>query len=307
MSNSTSTVKKKQAIALSRKPLGETLMEAGLISASQIEIALREQKIQGMRIGEIFALHNWVEQVTADFFVEKWTSLLEAERKRPLVYYFKEAGLLNSEQINELLKLQQRKENKVRFHRLAVEQGYLRQLTVDFFLSHLFNIYNPHNCSFTDVYGLLRKYNEGETSFINVELKQAPLVGVSLKEVGLDGSNLRKANLRGSNLSHSSLVQVNLAGANLTQAVLTDSNLERACLNHANLQEAHLDRANFKNASLQNANLKRAYLFQASFIDTDLRGAELDSSYPYDIYYSMDTLLPDGFDPQKAGWKLANR
>lgn len=63
-------------------------MEAGLISASQIEMALREQDDYGMKIGEIFALHNWIEQRTADFFVEQWPFLVSEKSKKPLAYYF---------------------------------------------------------------------------------------------------------------------------------------------------------------------------------------------------------------------------
>jgi uncharacterized protein YjbI with pentapeptide repeats len=288
------------------KPLGEILMEAGLISASQIEMALKEQQVYSMKIGEIFALHNWLKQETADFFVDKLPYLAKEPEKKPLAYYFQEAGLLTEEQISTLIKLQKRKEKKIRFHNLAVEQGYIKQLTVDFFLAHIFNIYNPRNCSFTDIYQLLKNYNEGQTNFQNIELKKAPLMGVSLKGVQLDGSNLREANLRGSNFSNSSLIQVNLALAVLTKAILSDVNLERACLIKSNLKEAYLDRANLRGANLREANLKEAYLFQASFSAADLRGAQLSSVYNYDVYYDKQTLFNRDFDPQKAGWKIKN-
>ena len=43
-----------------KKPLGQLLNEAGLISAKQIEIALQEQvEIPQMKIGEILALRGW--------------------------------------------------------------------------------------------------------------------------------------------------------------------------------------------------------------------------------------------------------
>lgn len=281
-------------------------MEAGLISASQIEIALKEQQLYNMKIGEIFALHNWIKQKTADFFVDKLPYLAKENQKKPIAYYFQEAGLLTEEQINDLIKLQKRKEKKIRFHNLAVEQGYVKQLTVDFFLAHIFNIYNPHNCSFTDVYQLLKNYNDGQTNFQKVELKKAPLIGVSLKGVQLDGSNLREANLKSSNLSNSSMIQVNLALATLTKAVLTNVNLERACLTKANLKEAYLDQANFQGANLRGANLQEAYLFQASFVAADLRNAQLSSVYNYEVYYDRQTRFDNNFDPQQAGWKLKN-
>ena len=299
--NSTTLNKK---LTFTNKPLGETLMEAGLISASQIEIALNEQKEHNLKIGKIFALHSWIDQKTADFFVERLPYLVKEPKKQPLAYYFKEAGLLTDEQIKNIIKLQKLKKQKVRFHRLAVEQGYLKQLTVDFFLAHIFNIYNTHNCSFGDLYEILKNYNRGETNFQKVELKKAPLMGISLKEVQLDGSNLKEANLQGCNLTGSSLVQVNLALANLIKAVLSGVNLERACLNKANLQEAYLDRVNCRGANLQGANLQNAYLFQASFAAADLREAQLASEYTYDVYYDSKTRFDRSFNPIKAGWKI---
>ena len=115
------------------KPLGQILLEAGLISISQIQLALHEQKHSSLKIGEILTLHGWLKQETADFFAEKWSSLLLAKEKQPLIYYFQEAALLEQEQIKTLIKLQKQKLEKIRFHHLAVEQKYLKQVTVDFF------------------------------------------------------------------------------------------------------------------------------------------------------------------------------
>ena len=53
------------------KPLGEILVEAGLVSLAQIEIALQEQSQSNLKIGEILALHGWIKQETADFFCRK--------------------------------------------------------------------------------------------------------------------------------------------------------------------------------------------------------------------------------------------
>ncbi len=75
------------------KPLGQILVEAGLISMSQIELALREQKQSNLKIGEILTLHGWIKQQTADFFAEQWKSLLLEEQKKPLIYYFQQAAL----------------------------------------------------------------------------------------------------------------------------------------------------------------------------------------------------------------------
>ncbi|ELS03067.1 putative low-complexity protein [Xenococcus sp. PCC 7305] len=290
----------------SNKPLGEILVEAGLVSLAQIEIALQEQSESNLKIGEILALHGWIKQETADFFVEQWVKLLAEEQKQPLVYYFKESGLLEEAQISALLKEQQKQQKiqgrKIRFHHLAVERGVLKRITVDYFLASLFNIYSSGVFSFTKPYEVLRSYTNGETDFRRTKLSSAPLMGISLKKVLLDESNLKGANMTSCNLSYSSMIEVNLALANLNKAVLTEVNLKGACLNQANLREAHLEKVNFRRASLQNADLSGAYLLNTCFAAADLQGAQLPSECPYEIYYDSHTRFDDDFDPVSSGW-----
>ena len=239
-------------ISKSRKPLGEILIESGLISANQLEFALQQQKQEpGRRIGEILASHTWIEQKTADFFAEEWYKLIAEKQKKPLVYYFRRSGLLDEKQIATLLREQKQQEKPTRFHRLVVERGYLKQLTVDFFLTNIFKIYHSNVFSFAKPYEILSRYNKGESNFRRTDLRNAPLMGVSLKNIQLDGSNLREANLSSSNLSNSSLIQTNLALASFIKAILTKVNFERANLCQTNLREAHLKEANFTQANLQ--------------------------------------------------------
>lgn len=288
---------------MKKQPLGEILVEAGLVTLAQIEFALQEQIENNLKIGKILAKHNWIKQKTADFFVEKWFKLLEEEKKQPLIYYFKKAGLLDKSQI-DLIKKEQKARNK-RFHRLAVEVGYINQTTVDFFLAKLFNIHTS-SISFSKPYEILRKYIKGERNFSKTNLTKAPLIDISLKEIKLDSSNLREANLTRINLSNSSLIKVNLCLANLAKANLMSVNFENALLNLANLQESNLEKANFTAASLQEVDLTEAYLFHASFVGADLRGAKLATEYPYEVYYDSKTLFDHHFNPQQAGWKIKN-
>lgn len=289
-------------ISKSNRPLGETLIEAGLISASQLEFALQLQADSKLKIGEILASHHWIEQQTADFFAEKWTELLAQKQKKPLIYYFRQAGLLDEQQVATLLREQQQREKPTRFHRLAVEQGYLKQITVDFFLANIFKIYNTNVFSFAKPYEILSRYNRGETNFRRTELSKAPLMGVTLKGIQLDGSNLREANLTSCNLSESSLIQSNLALVDLVKAILNEVNFERANLCQANLREAHLKGANFTRANLQKADLRDAYLYNTLFAGADLRGAKLPIEYSYEVFYDSKTAFDEQFQPQKAGW-----
>ena len=290
-------------ISQANKPLGEILIEAGLITASQIEFALHQQADTDLKIGEILASHNWIKQQTADFFAEKWSKVIDQKQKKPLVYYFSHAGLLNEQQIAQIMKEQQLEEKPTRFHRLAVKKGYLKQITVDFFLANIFNIYSSNIFSFAKPYEILSRYNKGETNFRRTELTRAPLMGISFKGIQLDGSILRQANLNSCNLSDSSLIQTDMAFTNLVKAVLIKANLERANLYQANLKEAHLNEANFSQANLQQADLTEAHLSNTIFAGADLRGTKLALEYSYNVYYDAATIFSNDFNPEQAGWK----
>ena len=293
----------KHLASKANRPLGEILIEAGLITANQIEFALQLQSSSNLKVGEILASHKWVKQQTADFFAEEWSKLINQKDKKPLVYYFRRAGLLDEQQIAKLLQDQQQQSKPSRFHRLAVRRGYINQITVDFFLAHIFDIYHSNVFSFAKPYEILSKYNKGETNFCRTQLSKAPLVGVSLKKIQLDGSNLREANLSSCNLSESSLIQSNLVMVDLVKAILTKVNFEQANLQDADLREAHLKKANFTKANLQRADLREAHLLNAVFSGADLRQAKLPEEYPYEVYYDSKTIFDDKFEPKQAGWK----
>jgi hypothetical protein len=131
----TETMSKKRA----KKLLGEILQEAGLVSAAQVEMALSDQSFyEDMRIGEILALRGWLKQETADFFAERLPVIIKQPHKKPLGIYLKEAGLLSEEQIKAILLEQQKNMSlRVRFGKLVVSKGLLKQSTIDFFLDNL--------------------------------------------------------------------------------------------------------------------------------------------------------------------------
>lgn len=56
---------------MAAKPLGRYLVEAGLLTPAQIEVALMDQACTQMRFGEILAARGWVKQQTIDYFVRK--------------------------------------------------------------------------------------------------------------------------------------------------------------------------------------------------------------------------------------------
>ncbi len=53
------------------KPLGLYLVEAGLITPTELEIALKEQKVRGKQLGEILVTLGFIKRQTIEYFIEK--------------------------------------------------------------------------------------------------------------------------------------------------------------------------------------------------------------------------------------------
>ncbi len=118
-----------------KKKLGLILQEAGLIAPAQLEVAIDNQKYFNYLIGEIIALHGWVNKDTIDFFAEHWCNLIQGPNLLPLGHYLRMASLLDYYQISEIL-IEQKKLG-LRFGATAVLMGWLKQETVDYFIANL--------------------------------------------------------------------------------------------------------------------------------------------------------------------------
>ena len=117
--------------------LGQTLRKAGLISFSQIQVALTDQEYnQNLLFGEILTLRGWIEQQTADFFADEWQPSIEQSEKYPLGYYLVKSGLLTGEQT--YLILEEQKQLWIKFGSIAIVKGLITQDTLNFFLDNLF-------------------------------------------------------------------------------------------------------------------------------------------------------------------------
>lgn len=54
------------------KRLGSYLVEAGLITSAQVDVALNDQKIMGdMRFGDVLVARGWIKQQTLDYLIKK--------------------------------------------------------------------------------------------------------------------------------------------------------------------------------------------------------------------------------------------
>lgn len=117
-------------------PLGKLLQSAGLISDEQLEQALEFQaQYQQMKLGEILVLQELLPPQTIDFFVNHWQSLVQQGQQYPLGHYLQQACLLDEQQVKIILKEQE--SNQTKFGVLAVQKGWLKPDTLDFFLKGL--------------------------------------------------------------------------------------------------------------------------------------------------------------------------
>lgn len=67
------------------KRLGGYLVEAGLVTQAQIDVALNDQKMTGMKFGEILAARGWVKQQTIEYLMKKVVLPERQVAKRQLV------------------------------------------------------------------------------------------------------------------------------------------------------------------------------------------------------------------------------
>jgi len=56
---------------VNRKRIGDYLIEAGLLTKSQVDVALNDQQTTEMKFGEILAARGWVKQQTVEFLMIK--------------------------------------------------------------------------------------------------------------------------------------------------------------------------------------------------------------------------------------------
>lgn len=122
---------------LSKPLLGQILQQAGLVSDTQIKLAVSIQ--QGaqdqLKIGQIIAQRGWLYQETIDFFAEELLKLKNSQQKQPIGYYLKKSKLLDDQQINSILAEQ--KEVDLRFGEIAVKKNWLKPQTVEYMLQYL--------------------------------------------------------------------------------------------------------------------------------------------------------------------------
>lgn len=67
-----------QSMSTSAKKIGGYLVDAGLLTAAQISVALNDQQSTGMRFGEIVVARGWLKEQTVEWVMSK---VVEPERQ----------------------------------------------------------------------------------------------------------------------------------------------------------------------------------------------------------------------------------
>lgn len=120
---------------LRHQTLGLLLLEAGLITPTELETAQTEQEKTQMLLGEYLVVTDRIRPETMEFFLRDQGDgqpLAQLPGKHPIGEYIKAAGLVTERQIVEALRLQKRR--KIYFGKALVERGFIKEQTLDFFL-----------------------------------------------------------------------------------------------------------------------------------------------------------------------------
>lgn len=126
------------------------------------------------------------------------------------------------------------------------------------------------------------------------------LVRAAGNNLNLEGVNLKGADLRGARLSGANLENADLRGANLEKANLSGSNLKGADFSGASLFSATLQSANLSEANFSRTNLRHADLRGTQCSRTAFRGADLWSTYMWDV--DISKAFTDGADFARSNY-----
>ncbi|EKQ68447.1 hypothetical protein OsccyDRAFT_2981 [Leptolyngbyaceae cyanobacterium JSC-12] len=89
-----------------KKRLGGYLVEAGLLTPAQVDVALNDQKMTGMRFGEILAARGWVKQQTIEYLMQKVILPEQESMRNQQESHERDAKLVRNKQVEESPMLQ---------------------------------------------------------------------------------------------------------------------------------------------------------------------------------------------------------
>lgn len=139
----------------------------------------------------------------------------------------------------------------------------------------------------------LRRANLSDANLRRSDLRSADLRRVNFRRADLSDANFNNANMtnadfrradlsdavfNSANLNRANLSDVNLRRANLSNAYLSDADMSRAKLSDVDLSQVDLSRVNFSRADMSRARLSDANLTGANLSGADLWRADLSGA-----------------------------
>lgn len=120
--------------------IGTHLLEAGLLTSEQLDVAIAEQDLQtAARLGEVIQKRGWVKERTIQFLLDHANNKLadnpELDACAQLGAHLVEAGLVTSAQVEQAL-LEQKTSNK-RLGEILVNHDWVTPQTVEYMMKHL--------------------------------------------------------------------------------------------------------------------------------------------------------------------------
>lgn len=120
--------------------IGAHLLEAGLLTSEQLEVALEDQERQATaRLGEVIQKRGWVKERTIQFLLNQVNNTLvdhpELNACTQLGNNLVEAGLLTSAQVDEAI--QEQKISNKRLGEILVNHGWVNSQTIEYMMKHL--------------------------------------------------------------------------------------------------------------------------------------------------------------------------
>ncbi len=125
------------------QPIGHYLIEAGLVTQTQVDTALLEQAQSGRRLGTILADQGLVQQQTVDFLVQQIQQRINQQSSRAyrkFGEYLVEAGLVTEADVQAALAEQQL--TGMRLGAILAGRGLIGQQTVDFLVEQVTQMSN---------------------------------------------------------------------------------------------------------------------------------------------------------------------
>ncbi len=178
-------------------------------------------------------------------------SILDPRRKRNILQFLKESGLIN-------------KGSRI----IGLSEADLSS-------AHL----SKANLVKVDLSNtILNGADLSEANLSEADLSNAHLKEANLSEAMLEEADLRETDLWGANLKNAIFYRANLTHANLSVADLSGT-----YMGGAKLINSLLDATILSNANLSSANLRGSVLYQANLCRADLKGADLSKANLFEV------------------------